>query len=304
MKPTRRVAASKNALRKTPRAPQAYSSVNPGTVGEEQTGEVPGQVAGGGARDDDDEQFGHRGFYPVRARALATRSATPRGEEPDGVPHPGGQVNDAAWGPDNPRQLWVPSPGCESGQVRPTPSGKIVYGDCKGEFARMNVETGQQQEGPRSNPQQRYGKNPKEMILRLVQAVADRGRSAQPEGGLCRVAVSPQKHRWRSALDQDQPRSVTANETGRPRHVGRADHARHDGRGGVRRALYSMRASRLDPRRVLDRLERRSGVGDARRRQDLEERHTAGSRPAVVCTPSKTRPTGAVPRTSRSTVSI
>ena len=33
MKPTRRVAASRNALRKTPRAPQAYSSVNPGRSG-------------------------------------------------------------------------------------------------------------------------------------------------------------------------------------------------------------------------------------------------------------------------------
>ncbi len=51
--------------------------------------------------------------------------------------------------------------------MRPTPSGKIVYGDCKGEFARMNVETGQQQEYW-VNPQQRYGKNPKEMILRFV----------------------------------------------------------------------------------------------------------------------------------------
>ena len=72
-----------------------------------------------------------------------------------------------AWGPDDPRQLWVPAPGCESGQVRPIPSGKIVYGDCKGEFGRMNVETGQEQ-NYWINPQQRYGKKPKDMMFRFV----------------------------------------------------------------------------------------------------------------------------------------
>jgi photosystem II stability/assembly factor-like uncharacterized protein len=72
-----------------------------------------------------------------------------------------------AWGPDDPRQLWQAAPGCESGQVRPIPSGKIVYGDCKGEFGRMDVETGQEQEYW-INPQQRYGKNPKDMKFRFV----------------------------------------------------------------------------------------------------------------------------------------
>jgi len=59
-----------------------------------------------------------------------------------------------AWGPDAPTQLWVATPGCESGQVRPIPSGKIVYGDCKGEFGRMNMATGQEQNFW-INPQQR-----------------------------------------------------------------------------------------------------------------------------------------------------
>ena len=45
-----------------------------------------------------------------------------------------------SWGLDDPSQLWFAAPGCESGQVRPIPSGKIVYGDCKGEFGRMNVD--------------------------------------------------------------------------------------------------------------------------------------------------------------------
>jgi photosystem II stability/assembly factor-like uncharacterized protein len=72
-----------------------------------------------------------------------------------------------AWGPDDPSQLWQPAPGCESGQVRPVPSGKIVYGDCKGEFGRMNVQTGAEQQYW-INPEQRYGKNPKEMKFRFV----------------------------------------------------------------------------------------------------------------------------------------
>ena len=72
-----------------------------------------------------------------------------------------------SWGPDDPIQFWQPAPGCESGQVRPIPSGKIVYGDCKGEFGRMNVETGQEQSFW-INPQQRYGKLPQDMMFRFV----------------------------------------------------------------------------------------------------------------------------------------
>src|SRR5207249_8882552 len=72
-----------------------------------------------------------------------------------------------AWGADDPRQPWQPAPGCESGQVRPIPCGKILYGDCKGEFGRMNVQTGAEQ-AFWINPEQRYGKNPREMKFRFV----------------------------------------------------------------------------------------------------------------------------------------
>jgi hypothetical protein len=64
-------------------------------------------------------------------------------------------------------QSWFDASGCESGQIRPTPDGKIIYGDCKGEFGRWNVETGQEQQYW-INPQQRYGKNPKDMKFRFV----------------------------------------------------------------------------------------------------------------------------------------
>ena len=69
---------------------------------------------------------------------------------------------------------------------------------------------------------------------------------------------------------------VTANGPEGHVDVGRADHPRHDGRRGVRGALLdALVAARA--RRVLDRIERRSGVRDARQRQDVEERHADGT---------------------------
>ncbi|MBI4475355.1 MAG: hypothetical protein HY646_22010, partial [Acidobacteria bacterium] len=64
-----------------------------------------------------------------------------------------------SWRIDDPAQTWFQASGCESGQVRPTPDGKIIYGDCKGEFGRYNIETGQEQHYW-IYPQQRYGLNP------------------------------------------------------------------------------------------------------------------------------------------------
>ena len=72
-----------------------------------------------------------------------------------------------AWSPNDPTQTWIQASGCESGQIRATPDGKIVYGDCKGEFGRYNVETGQEQHYW-INPQQRYGMDPKDMKYRFV----------------------------------------------------------------------------------------------------------------------------------------
>ena len=71
---------------------------------------------------------------------------------------------------------------------------------------------------------------------------------------------------------------VTANGPEGHVIVGRADHARHDRRRSVRGALLdALVASRAG--RVLDRIERRPGVDDARQRQDLEERDAAGLPP-------------------------
>jgi len=149
-----------------------------------------------------------------------------------------------AWGPDDPLQLWVPLPGCESGQVRPVPSGKIVYGDCKGEFGRMNMATGQEQMFW-VNPQQRYGKNPKDMMFRFVRQAPIEIDAHNPnivyhgsqyvhktiDGGLHWTKFSP---------------DVTAN--GPESHVTSGEPITRDMTGEeVYAALYSMRSSRLEP---------------------------------------------------------
>src|SRR6195256_2478753 len=148
-----------------------------------------------------------------------------------------------SWGPDDPIQLWLPAPGCESGQVRPIPSGKIVYGDCKGEFGRMNVETGQEQNFW-INPQQRYGKLPQDMMFRFVRQAPIEIDAHNPnivyhgsqyvhktiDGGVHWTKFSP---------------DVTAN--GPEGHVTSGEPITRDMTGEeVYAALYSMRSSRLE----------------------------------------------------------
>src|SRR5499427_6896348 len=149
-----------------------------------------------------------------------------------------------AWGPDDPRQLWIPLPGCESGQVRPIPSGKIVYGDCKGEFGRMNMATGQEQ-NYWINPQQRYGKPPQDMMYRFVRQSPIEIDAHNPnivyhgsqyvhktiDGGVHWMKFSP---------------DVTAN--GPDGRVTSGEPITRDMTGEeVYAALYSMRSSRLEP---------------------------------------------------------
>ena len=58
---------------------------------------------------------------------------------------------------DDPLMMQVPGPGCETGPVKPKPGAPhIVFGVCKGEFYRMNMETGQEQ-SYWVYPQNRYG---------------------------------------------------------------------------------------------------------------------------------------------------
>ncbi len=149
-----------------------------------------------------------------------------------------------AWPLDEPTQAWGQASGCESGQIRTVPSGKIIYGDCKGEFGRYNVETGQEQHYW-IYPQQRYGKNPKDMTFRFVRQAPIEISPHNPnvvyhgsqyvhrttDGGIHWTRISP---------------DVTAN--GPEGQVTSGEPITRDMTGEeVYAALYSMRASRLDP---------------------------------------------------------
>ena len=149
-----------------------------------------------------------------------------------------------AWPSDEPTQTWFQASGCESGQIRTVPDGKIIYGDCKGEFGRYNVETGQEQHYW-IYPQQRYGKNPKDMRYRFVRQAP--------------IEISPQNPRVVYHGSQFVHRTidggihwtrfspdVTAN--GAEGQVTSGEPITRDMTGEeVYAALYSMRASRLDP---------------------------------------------------------
>jgi photosystem II stability/assembly factor-like uncharacterized protein len=68
---------------------------------------------------------------------------------------------------DDPAQLWQSGPGCETGPILPhLRNPRIIYGACKGEFYRMNLETGQTV-SYWVHPQNRYGHNPQDIRYRF-----------------------------------------------------------------------------------------------------------------------------------------
>jgi predicted O-methyltransferase YrrM/photosystem II stability/assembly factor-like uncharacterized protein len=73
------------------------------------------------------------------------------------------------WGDrlEDPIQLWMDGPGCETGPVKPNiANAQVVYGVCKGEFSRLSLVTGQESHYW-IYPQNRYGHNPKDMKYRM-----------------------------------------------------------------------------------------------------------------------------------------
>ncbi len=71
-----------------------------------------------------------------------------------------------SFGYDAPAQAFTQASGCETGGIMPTPDGKIVWGACKGELERYNVESGQVQ-GRWIYPQNRYGHAPNDIKYRF-----------------------------------------------------------------------------------------------------------------------------------------
>ena len=75
-------------------------------------------------------------------------------------------VPTAGFGFDHPAQAWTQASGCETGGIWPTPDGRVIWGACKGEVERFNVETGQAQ-GRWIYPQDRYGHHPDDIKFRF-----------------------------------------------------------------------------------------------------------------------------------------
>src|SRR5438874_4108252 len=149
-----------------------------------------------------------------------------------------------AWPMDSPTQTWFQASGCESGQIRIVPDGKIIYGDCKGEFGSYNVETGQEQHYW-IYPQQRYGKNPKDMKYRFVRQAPIEIDPHNPKivyhgSQYVHKSIDGGIHWTRFSPD------VTAN--GPEGQVTSGEPITRDMTGEeVYAALYAMRSSRLDP---------------------------------------------------------
>lgn len=75
-------------------------------------------------------------------------------------------IPNVSFGFDHPAQAWTQASGCETGGVSPTPDGRVIWGACKGEVERLNVETGQAQ-GRWIYPQNRYGHHPRDIKYRF-----------------------------------------------------------------------------------------------------------------------------------------
>ena len=97
-----------------------------------------------------DEQFPYRLYAPQQDNStLVTYSLPPM-----------------SWGFDHPSQLFFQASGCETGGIWPRPDGKVIWGACKGEVGRYNIDTGQEQHYW-VYPQNRYGHNPKDIKYRF-----------------------------------------------------------------------------------------------------------------------------------------
>ncbi|HVB37021.1 MAG TPA: hypothetical protein VND92_00720, partial [Vicinamibacterales bacterium] len=177
---------------------------------------------------DTDKQFPFRIYGPQQDNSTVVLSSLPP----------------VSWPLDRPEQAWGEASGCESGQIRPDPSGRIVYGDCKGEFGRYDTETGQEQLYW-INPQQRYGLNPKEQIDRFVRQGPIEVDPLNPkvvyhgaqylfkttDGGIHWEKISPDVTADTPETQTDSGEPITRDMTGEE----------------VYSALYAIRASREEP---------------------------------------------------------
>ncbi len=177
---------------------------------------------------DTDRQFPYRVYGPQQDNSTIVISSLPP----------------FSWRLDDPTQVWGQASGCESGQIRAIPSGRIVYGDCKGEFGRYDVETGQEQ-AYWIDPQQRYGLDPKDQTYRFVRQAPIEVDPRDPDivyhGAQYLMKTTDGGIHWQK-ISPD----LTANDPRYQMHSG--EPITRDVTGEeVYSALYAIRASRLEP---------------------------------------------------------
>ncbi|HEY7789972.1 MAG TPA: hypothetical protein VIC33_05640 [Vicinamibacterales bacterium] len=177
---------------------------------------------------DTDKQFPYHVYGPQQDASTVVLSSLPP----------------VSWPLDRPEQAWYEASGCESGQIRPSPDGKLVYGDCKGEFGVYSTETGQEQMYW-INPQQRYGLNPKKQIYRFVRQAPIEVDPLNPHviyhGAQYLMKTTDHGVHWEK-ISPD----LTANEPDKQTDSGQPITRDMTGEE-VYSALYSIRASREEP---------------------------------------------------------
>ncbi len=167
-------------------------------------------------------------------------------------------------------------PGCETGPIIPdVKHPDLVYGSCKGQFSRLNLNT-TNEERYWIGAQSLYGNPGGDLTYRFQRVSPMEVSPHDTAHRLLRLAVRAPHPRWRRPLGKDQP-DLTAHPEGTQGASG--EPITRDATGEeVYSTLYSIRESHRAEGRHLDGLQRRPDLRDARRRQDLDQRHAQRTR--------------------------
>ena len=174
-----------------------------------------------------DEQYPYRLYVPQQDNSTVVVPSVPP----------------VSLGFDHPAQAWTQASGCETGGIWPTPDGKVVWGACKGEVGRFNVETGQEQHYW-IYPQNRYGHHPDDIKFRfprqtVVYRVAARSRRSIYQASHVLHRSTDEGVTWQ-VISPD----LTAHEPQYQIVSGQPDHARRHRRRGLLVDLLDGRVAR------------------------------------------------------------
>ena len=175
-----------------------------------------------------DEQYPYRLYMPQQDNTHA-----------DHPEHAAGVVGLRAPG----RRSWQQASGCETGQIWPRKDGKVVWGACKGEVGRYNVDTGQEKHYW-VYPQNRYGHDPDEIKYRFPRQTVVYVSPHDERDRLPGVARAASLDRRGRDVGHHQPRPDGEGAAVSDR-LRQPDHARRHRRRGL---LVDLRDDRIAPR--------------------------------------------------------